>query len=77
MRDVDQIKIHASSKAAPANSDSDSSPKVPRKKKAMNGILTARNIQGKKNPNNKGYQHYCVLYNKARMPDHKYNLHNS
>ena len=73
-RDADQTKIHASSKAAPSNSDSDASPKIPRKKKAMNGVRTARNNQGKKPPNNKGYQYYYVLYNKAGMPDHKYNF---
>ena len=43
-----QIKILAASKAAPANFYSDASAKVPRKKKARNGVLTARKQQGKK-----------------------------
>ena len=43
-----QIKILVASKAAPANFYSDASAKVPWKKKARNGVLTARKQQGKK-----------------------------
>ena len=33
--------------------------------------------QGKKNPKHKGYQRYCMLYNEAGIPKHKYKLHSS
>ena len=45
---TDQIKILAASKAAPANSDINTSAKFPREKKSKTDILPARKHQGKK-----------------------------
>ena len=74
-RAASQIKRHESSKAVTANSDRDARKKVPRKNKASNSFLPAHNQQVNEKPNNKGYNHYCVLVNRSVMPNHKYKLH--
>ena len=74
---MNQIKRLAASKSAPANSYSNVSTKVPFKKKARDGVLPARNQQVNKNPNHKGYQHYCVLCTKDEMHKRKYKFHSS
>ena len=67
-----QIKILAAPKESPDNYYSNASAKDPQKKKARNGVLTARKQQGKKNPKYKGYQRYCVLYKKYGIPECKF-----
>ena len=75
--DAAQIKILAYSKAVPENPFRDAYAKVMYKKKSNTGLLPDHNQWGKKNPNNKGYQHYWVLWKKAVMPEHNYKLHKS
>ena len=74
---MDQIKILASSKAASANSYCDTSSRVLRKHKSNNGILLESKQQANKNPKNIGKPHYCVLLNKAGVPDHNWKSKNS
>ena len=74
-KDAAQIKKLAVSKAAPVNSDSDTSAKVAYKNKASNGVLTTRKHKGKEKPKHKQSQRYCGMYDKARMPDCNYKSH--
>ena len=56
-----QIKIIASSKAAPANSERDTPATRTHKKEARNGVITVHKKQGKKFPSHGGAQLYFVL----------------
>ena len=76
-RTTDQIKILAASKAVPANYFSNVSAKVTLKNKASTCAIHTRKQQGKKNPNHKGSQRYCVLCKKTGMPERKYKLYSS
>ena len=53
-RDAAHIKILATSKATPVNSDSEGSIRVMRKNKLRNGILPSRKNRGKQIPKNHG-----------------------
>ena len=66
-RDADQIKRLAASKAVTDNSDSDTFAKVLHRNKASNGFLPTLKNQGKKPPNYKCYESYCVLCNNDGM----------
>ena len=57
MQYMAQIKIISAFKAVMSHSDSDTSTKFPRKKKAITGVLLALKKQGKKNPKYKDSQH--------------------
>ena len=70
-----QIKRLLASKAEPDDSDSDASANVPFKKKASTGVLQAQNQQGKKTPNHKVPNSYCILCKKAGIPERKYKFH--
>ena len=72
-----QIKILAVSKAAPDNFYGNISVKVPLKKKASTGVLTAHKQQGNKKPKHKGSQHSCVLFKESGMLECKYRSHSS
>ena len=74
---ADQIKRLADSKAVSTHSDSNTSANMPRKKKSSTAVLPSRKKQGRKNPNHKGSQCYCVLCKNYVMPEHKYTLHSS
>ena len=76
-QDVAQIIILATSKAAPDDSHSDASAKVPCKNKSKNCVLPAHKKQGKKTPKNKVFKRYCVMCKKSIMPESKYKLHMS
>ena len=76
-RALDQTKRLATSNAALTNDGSDTSAKVPHKKKARTGVIPPHNQQVRKNPKHKGFQHYCVLYKNYGMPDCKYKSHSS
>ena len=69
-----KIKKLATSKAA-SLSDSDALVRIPRKKKARNGVHFKQ--QGKKTPKQHSAHRYCVLCKKAGMPEKKYISHNS
>ena len=55
---VSQINNIAYSKVVPANSESDSSTKVPSNKKSSTCVLLARKQHGNKTPRHSGPQHY-------------------
>ena len=44
----------------------------PHNNKARTGVLPECKQQGNNTPKNKCYQHYCVLFKKAGMPERKY-----
>ena len=67
-----QTKILAYYNAASENSDSNTSAKVPRKRKARTGVLSDQKKQVKKTPKHKGYQSYCVMCKKAGINELKY-----
>ena len=66
------MKRLSTSKAAPVNSDSNKSARVPCKKRVSTGILTNSKQQEKNTPKHPGPQCYCMLYKKAGMPEIKY-----
>ena len=69
-----QIKNLAASKAAPVSSDSDVSIIFPRDKKASNSFLPSQKHQmGNNSPKHHGDQRYCILCNKAGIPEGKWN----
>ena len=74
---VDKIKRLASSKADPANYDSNAYARIPHKKNVSNGFLRAHKQWYKKTINNSGSQHYCILFNKSGLPDNKRKLRSS
>lgn len=57
-----------------ADSDSNTTPRVPFKKKASNGVLPAHKKQIKY-PNHKYPQHYCVICKKDGITDSNYKSH--
>ena len=74
-RAVDLTNRLATYNAGLTNYGSDTSAKVPHKKKARTGVLPSHKQQVKKNPKNKVFQNYCVLCKKYGMPDCKYKSH--
>ena len=62
--DAAQIKILATQKDVPDDSDRNTSPRVPHSKKNMIGVLSARKQEVKKTLNHKGSQIYFVMYMK-------------
>ena len=73
-QEADQIKILAASKAAPAESDSDTSPKVSQTNKSRTSVLLNRKNHGKNPPKKKRFKRYCVLYKKYGITERKYTL---
>ena len=67
-RAATQIKKIASPSAA-SISDSDGSFSIPSKKKDTTGVLRSNKGPHKKAPKNNVTQQYCVLYNKAGIPE--------
>ena len=74
-RSVDETKILSASKSNSANSGSNKSAKVTHHRKDNTGFLPDRKHQFKKNPKNKDFQYYCMLCNKAVMPERTYKSH--
>ena len=74
-RDAAQIKRLETSKAAPVNSDSDDSIRVPCKKKVRNGVLPSHKQHGEKTPKRHRLQRYLLLCKKEVMPEQKYKSH--
>ena len=70
-----QIKRLAPSKADLAASDSDEIPRFTCKNKDRNGVLPARNKQGKKNTKHKGSYPHCGMSKNSRIPERKYKSH--
>ena len=69
------IKSLEISKAVPVNSDIKKFVRVLRKKKARTGVLSSRKQNGKNTPKHHGVQKYCLIFNKAGMPEIKYTSH--
>ena len=69
-----QIKRLAASKVFPTASDRYATPRFPHKMKSSNGVLKYNKKQGKKTPNHKGSQRYCVLCKESGMSYHKNKL---
>ena len=76
-RAVTHIKRLATSIASPISSDCDESVRVPRKKRVRKGVLPNRKQQRVTMPNNHGAQRYCVISNKAGIPEQKYMSYSS
>ena len=66
-----QINNIAFARAA-SISDSNKSVRIMRKKKAKTGVLRSKKYPKKAHSMHHGIQRYCVIFNKAGMPDRKY-----
>ena len=71
-----QIKKIASARAA-SLSDSDESVRIPRRKKAKTGFLRSNKSPKRTHDRHHGIHSYCVMCNKAGMPDCKYTSHSA
>ena len=50
---------------------------MPRKKKTRTGVLPSRKQHKKNTPKHHGTQQYCVVWNKAWIPEQKWKYHTS
>ena len=58
-------------------SDSDESVKVPCRKKAKTGVSNSHNFPMRAQNRHHGAQHYCVIFKKSGMTEHKYASHST
>ena len=70
------IKNIASARAA-SQSDRDESVSILRRKEANSGVLSSNNSPRRAHDRHHGVQRYCVLCNKAGMPELKYASHSA
>ena len=58
-------------------SNSEESMRIPRRRKAKTGVLRSNKYPKRAHNSHHGVQNYCVLCEKAGMPECKYTLHSS
>ena len=75
-RAATQIKNIASTRSS-SHSDSDESVRIPRNKKARNGVLRNNKGTDKKAHKHHGNQRHCMICKKAVMPGRKYMYHSA
>ena len=75
-RAATQIKKVASARSA-SLSESDGSVRVPRKKKAVTGVLRSNKGPNRKTPKHNVTQRYYMLCKNAGMPERKYMSHSA